>query len=124
MARVLHPHFLGARHSGTWPKLGASWEGFALEEIIRLADATEEEAYFWAVHSQGELDLLIVKDGRRLGFECKYADSPRTTPACRMAMKQLKLDQLTLVCPGDAAHELEDGVRVRGLNSLVSVGKL
>jgi hypothetical protein len=108
----------------TWPRLGASWEGFALEEIIRLADATEEEAYFWAVHSQGELDLLIVKDGRRLGFEFKYADSPRTTPACRMAMKQLKLDQLTLVCPGDAAHELEDGVRVRGLSRLVSAGKL
>jgi len=108
----------------TWPRLGASWEGFALEEIIRLADATEEEAYFWAVHSQGELDLLIVKDGRRLGFEFKYADSPRTTPACRMAMKQLKLDQLTLICPGDAAHELEDGVRVRGLSRVVSAGKL
>jgi uncharacterized protein len=108
----------------TWPRLGASWEGFALEEIIRLADATEEEAYFWAVHSQGELDLLIVKDGRRLGFEFKYADSPRTTPACRMAMKQLKLDQLTLVCPGDAAHELEDGVRVRGLSRAVSAGNL
>ena len=108
----------------TWPRLGASWEGFALEEIIRLADATEEEAYFWAVHSQGELDLLIVKDGRRLGFEFKYADSPRITPACRMAMEHLNLHQLTLVCPGDATHELEGGVRVRGLSRLVSTGKL
>ena len=108
----------------TWPRLGPSWEGFALEEIIRLADATEEEAHFWAVHSQGELGLLIVKDGRRLGFEFKYADSPQITSACRMAMKQLKLDQLTLVCPGDATYELEDGVRVRGLNRLVSAGKL
>jgi len=95
-----------------------------VEEVIPLADATDEEACFWAVHSQGELDLLIVKDGRRLGFEFKYCDSPRTTLAGRMAMKQLKLDQLTLVCPGDATHELEDGVRVRGLSRLVAAGRL
>ena len=108
----------------TWPKLGASWEGFALEEIIRLAGASEEEAYFWSVHSQGELDLMIVKDGRRLGFEFKYADSPKVTSACHMALEHLKLDQLTLVCPGNAAHELAGGVRVRGLSRLVSEGQL
>lgn len=108
----------------TWPKLGASWEGFALEEILRLAGAAEEEAYFWSVHSQGELDLMIVKDGQRLGFEFKYADSPKTTPACRMALEHLKLDQLTLVCPGDATHELEKKVLVRGLNGVVRDGKL
>ena len=107
-----------------WPKLGASWEGFALEEIIRLANATEEEVYFWSVHSQGELDLLIVKDGRRSGFEFKYADSPKITPACRMALEHLKLDQLTLVCPGDATHELSGKVRVRGLSRLVSEREL
>ena len=108
----------------TWPRLGASWEGFALEEILRLAEASEEEAYFWSVHSQGELDLMIVKDGRRLGYEFKYADSPKITPACRMAMEHLKLDQLTLVCPGAATHELADGVRVRGLSRLISEGNL
>jgi predicted AAA+ superfamily ATPase len=108
----------------TWPRLGASWEGFALEEIIRLADASDEEAYFWSVHSQGELDLMIVKDGRRRGFEFKYADSPKLTPACHMALEHLKLDQLTLVCPGDAAYELDGGARVRGLSRLVSEGKL
>lgn len=108
----------------TWPRLGTSWEGFALEEVIRLAGATEEEAYFWSVHSQGELDLLIVKEGRRLGFEFKYADSPRATSACHMALEHLKLDQLTLVCPGDALHELEGGVQVRGLSRLVSMGQL
>ncbi|HMO66514.1 MAG TPA: DUF4143 domain-containing protein, partial [Verrucomicrobiota bacterium] len=107
-----------------WPKLGASWEGFALEEVIRLADASEEEAYFWSVHSQGELDLMIVKNGRRLGFEFKFADSPKVTPACRLALEHLKLDRLTLVCPGDAAHESDRGVRVRGLNRLVAAGEV
>jgi hypothetical protein len=112
----------GALH--TWPKLGASWEGFALEEIIRLADASEEEAYFWSVHSQGELDLMILKDGKRLGFEFKFADSPRLTSAGRMALELLKLDQLTLICPGDAAYKVEDKVRVRGLSRIVEEGKL
>ena len=107
----------------TWPKLGASWEGFALEEILRVADASEEEAYFWSVHSQGELDLLVVKDGRRLGFEFKFADSPKMTPACRMALEHLHLDQLTLVCPGEAAHELGDKVRVRGLSRIIAEGR-
>jgi len=108
----------------TWPRLGASWEGFALEEIIRRADAAEEEAYFWGVHSQGELDLMLVKDGQRLGFEFKFSDSPRLTPACRMALDCLKLDQLTLVCPGDAAHELEAKVRVRSLSRIIAEGWL
>jgi len=108
----------------TWPRLGASWEGFALEEIIRLADASEEEAYFWSVHSQGELDLLIVKDGRRLGFEFKYADSPKLTASGHMALEHLKLDQLTLVCPGDAAHELGGKVRVRGLSRMILEAKM
>jgi predicted AAA+ superfamily ATPase len=70
----------------TWPKLGASWEGFALEEIIRIADVSDEEAFFWSVHGQGELDLMIIQNGRRLGLEFKYADSPRMTPSCRMGL--------------------------------------
>ena len=106
----------------TWPKLGASWEGFALEEIIRIADVPDEEVFFWSVHGQGELDLMIIQNGRRLGFEFKYADSPRMTPSCRMSLELLRLDQLTLVCPGDAAHELEPRVRVRGLNQLIRSG--
>jgi len=112
----------GALH--TWPKLGASWEGFALEEIIRLADASEEEAYFWAVHSQGELDLMILKDGKRLGFEFKFADAPKMTSSGRMALQLLQLDQLTLICPGDTAYEVDDKVRVRGLSRIIAEGKL
>ena len=61
------------------PKLGASWEGFALEEIIRLNGADEDEVYFWAVHQQAELDLLIVRGGQKLGFEFKYGSAPGMT---------------------------------------------
>ena len=76
------------------------------------------------MHSQGELDLMILKDGRRLGFEFKFADSPGLSSSGRMALDLLKLDQLTLICPGDTAYEVEAKVRVRGLSRIVEEGKL
>ena len=100
------------------PKLGASWEGFALEETLRLHDATEDEAYFWGVHEQSELDLLIVKSGRKLGFEVKYADAPKLTRSLQKAASLLALDELTIICPGEASYDLQNGVRVCGLEAL------
>src|SRR5512139_2734726 len=60
----------------THPKLGASWEGFALEQIIRRGAANAEEVFFWGVHNQAELDLLVFSRGRRIGYEVKYSDAP------------------------------------------------
>ena len=118
---ILH-HFLGvgshddlSRH----PKLGASWEGFALEETIRSLGASEEEAFFWAVHQQCELDLLIVKDGRRVGFEFKYADAPRFDASTERVRDLLHLDELTIVCPGRRVFPVAPNVRVMGLAALV-----
>jgi predicted AAA+ superfamily ATPase len=99
------------------PKLGASWEGFALEEVIRFHEATSEEAYFWAIHNQAELDLLIVKEGRRLGFEFKYADSPTLTKSMQIATELLKLDQLTVIFPGKEQYPLSKNARAIGLES-------
>ena len=82
------------------PKLGSSWEGFALEEVIRFHEATPDEAYFWAIHNQAELDLLILKNGKRLGFEFKYADAPQITKSMQQAFDLLKLDSLTVIFPG------------------------
>ena len=101
------------------PKLGASWEGFALEEVVRLYGADEEDVYFWAVHSQVELDLLIVRDQEKLGFEFKYGSAPRVTRSLTRAQELLSLDSLTVVCPGDGDYPLADGIRVKGLKTLV-----
>ncbi len=97
------------------PKLGASWEGMAIEQLVRASGASEEEVYFWAVHNQAELDLLIFRDGRRLGFEVKFTDRPVATRSIWTALDTLALDQLTLVVPGDVDYELEEGIRVNGL---------
>ena len=97
------------------PKLGASWEGFALEELIRAHHATSAEAYFWATHSEAELDLLIIKDGKRLGYEIKFADVPRVTKSMKIAMHDLHLDSLTIIYPGNRAFPLEERINARGL---------
>ncbi len=101
------------------PKLGASWEGFALEQIIRTSGVSEEEAYYWGVHNQAELDLLLFRRGQRLGFEVKYTDAPKVTSSQRVALETLRLDSLTLVCPGDASYPLDDRVCVQGLAHLI-----
>jgi predicted AAA+ superfamily ATPase len=100
----------------THPKLGASWEGYAIEEAIRYH--APDNAYFWATHNQAELDLLLFKDGRRHGIECKRADAPRLTPSMRTAMTNLKLDTLTVYYPGTKEYPLAEGVRVMPLQSL------
>jgi predicted AAA+ superfamily ATPase len=99
----------------TNPKLGASWEGFALEEVRRAYHCRDQDCYFWAVHEQAELDLLIIKDGRRLGFEVKYTDSPKVTKSMKSALELLKLDSLTIVCPGAARFQLADQIAVCGI---------
>lgn len=100
----------------THPKLGASWEGYAVEEIIKRM--RPDEVYFWATHQGAELDLFILKDGRRLGVEIKRQDAPRMTPSMRIAMEDLRLDQLTVLYPGDRAYPLADRVAVRPLTVL------
>ncbi len=101
------------------PKLGASWEGFALEEIIRLHHAPPEESYFWATHSEAELDLMILKGGERLGYEVKYTETPRFTKSMRIAMHDLRLSRLTIVVPGEDSFPLGKNVEAVGLKTFL-----
>lgn len=93
----------------THPKLGASWEGFALEETIRAA--RPDKAYFWAVHGGSELDLLLFRGGKRIGVEFKYADVPRLTRSMNIALADLRLDELVIVYPGLRSFALTERVR-------------
>lgn len=92
----------------THPHCGASWEGFALEQVLRLA--RPDEAYFWATHQGAELDLLMLTGAQRVGVEFKRADVPRITTSMRVARDDLKLDALYVVYPGDQRFALGDGV--------------
>ena len=100
------------------PKHGASWEGYAIEETIKL---TEPDAvYFWATHTGAELDLLLFKGGRRYGVEAKRQDAPRMTPSMRSAMTDLRLEHLTVLYPGNRRYALGKRVTVVPLSNLAS----
>ena len=98
------------------PKLGSSWEGYVIEEVLKLTEPGE--AYFWATHTGAELDLLLLKDGRRYGVEVKRLDAPRLTPSMRIALADLQLDHLTVIYPGSRTYPLAERVRVVPLAAL------
>lgn len=104
-----------------YSRLGASWEGFALEEIIKINHAQPEECFFWAVQSSAELDLLIIKNGKRIGFEFKYADAPTLTKSMITALTDLKLDHLYVVYPQNVPYKLSENVSVHGLENAKNV---
>jgi hypothetical protein len=104
------------------PKLGASWEGFAVEQIIRRFDA-DRDAYFYRTHAGAELDLLLVRGGRRIGFEMKYADAPQITKSMHIALADLQLDRLFVVHPGERTHPLHDRIEALALADLDRAGR-
>lgn len=92
----------------THPKLGASWEAFVIEEVIRAE--RPDEVWFYGVHAGSELDLLMVRNGRRIGVEVKRADAPTLTRSMQIAMGDLKLDELRVIYPGTRTYRLAEGV--------------
>jgi len=103
------------------PKCGASWEGFVLREVIRQTGAKRGEAFFWGVHGGAELDLLILQDGRRLGFEIKLTKSPQVTTSMRSAHETLGLDHLYVMCHGEGdPWPLTEGMTAVPAANLVS----
>ena len=102
------------------PRLGASWEGFALEQFIRLLNLKEDEVYFWNVHTGAELDLLFQKKAKMWGVEFKYQEAPKITPSMRSALKELNLSHLWVIYPGEHSYSLEEKITATGLNSIIN----
>ncbi len=100
------------------PKVGASWEGYAVEEVLKAL--RPDETYYWATHGGAEIDLLLFKNGRRIGVECKRADAPVLTSSMRIALADLKLDELRVVYPGEKRYSLTSKVEVLPLAELVN----
>lgn len=103
------------------PKVGASWEGYAVEEVLKAL--RPDEAYYWATHNGAEIDLVLFKNGRRIGVECKRADAPVLTPSMRIALADLKLDALYVVYPGEKRYTLAKKVEVVPLAELVGASE-
>lgn len=110
----------GERDLLTHPKLGASWEGYVLEEAI--AAVKPDEAYFWATHQGAEIDLVLRRNGRLLGVECKRADAPRLTPSMRIALEDLGLDRIAVVYPGSRRYPIAPSIEAVPLHEVWSTG--
>ena len=107
----LYHHLLGVATMDalqTHPRIGTSWEGFVLEKVI--AESSPDEVYFWATHNGAELDLLLLRGGRRVGVEIKRVDAPRRTRSMAVAVDDLRLDALYVVYPGDTRYAIDERI--------------
>ena len=102
------------------PKGGASWEGFAIDQVIRHVGARPEECHFWATHGGAELDLLIVRGRTRYGFEIKRTSAPKATPSMRHALHDLKLARLDVIHAGEHTFPLAERLRAIPLRDLLA----
>lgn len=102
------------------PKGGASWEGHALEGLLSHFQWPHEDVFFWSTHGGAELDLFVLANGKRIGFEFKLTDHPKVTRSMKIALETLKLDELTVVIPGrNIIFELESRIRVKSLDLIL-----
>lgn len=101
------------------PKIGASWEGFVIEQVIHLMGFKKEDCFFWATHAGAELDLLVVKGREKIGFEVKLTSSPRVTPSMRSALSDLKLQRLYVIHSGEETFQLERKIQALALTRLL-----
>ena len=115
---LLH-HLLGidtAKALVSHPKLGASWEGFVIEQMLMMEP--HDDAYFWATHQGAEIDLILRRGDRLLGVECKRTDAPRLTPSIRIALEDLGLERIAVIYPGNKRFPLSDNVEAIPLDEL------
>ncbi len=101
------------------PKIGASWEGFALEHIIHTFRT--RDAYFWATHAGAELDLMVTIAGKRYGFECKYTDAPGRKRSMHIAIEDLGLEHLWVIYPGDQKYALDRKITAIPLEEILQL---
>lgn len=107
---LLH-HLLGIRSEKELlmhPKCGASWEGYVIEETLHIL--RPEEAYYWATHNGAEIDLVMIKDGRMFGVECKRLDAPKLTPSMKIALQDLRLERILVIYPGTRRYKIADHI--------------
>lgn len=115
---LLH-HLLGLESEKallSHPKVGASWEGFVIEQVLRLE--SHDEAAFWATHQGAEIDLLLRRGQDLYGVECKRADAPRITPSITNALQDVGMRRVAILYPGSRRYRLSEQVEVVPLRSL------
>src|ERR1700676_2665059 len=102
--------------------LGASWEGFVIEELLHAAEP--DQAYFWATHQGAEVDLLMLRGSRRIGVEIKRSDAPSLTPSMRIALDHLRLNKLWIIYPGQQRYDLNKRVTAIPFDEAIAMKRI
>ena len=105
------------------PKIGASWEGFILSEILEKLSIEPDDAYFWATHAGAELDLLVFVDGNPYGFEVKRTTAPKITPSMKNSLNDLSLKKLFVIHAGEHEFDLSEDIRAIPSHQIHSLSK-
>lgn len=100
------------------PQLGASWEGFGIEQVISILKAREEECFTWSVQGGAEVDLVLQLSDKPIGFEFKAADAPRRTRSMTSAVESLGLRKLFVIYPGDKDYALDESINVVSIKNI------
>jgi predicted AAA+ superfamily ATPase len=119
---ILHTMFglVTQRDLDRHPKVGASWEGFLLDQVIHLRGARRDHCFFWGTHGGAELDLLVVEGNRRIGYEFKRTVAPAVTPSMKVAIADLGLSRLNVIHGGSETFPLAKGIRAVSADRLVA----
>jgi predicted AAA+ superfamily ATPase len=104
------------------PKLGASWEGFVIEQLLHAVEP--DQAYFWATHQGAEIDLLMLRGSRRVGVEIKRGDAPSLTPSMRIALDDLRLNKLWIIYPGQQRYNLNERVTAIPFDEAIAMKRI
>ncbi len=102
------------------PKVGATWEGFVIENLIQILDLDDRDCYFWSTHSGAEIDMIVNSGGRLRGFEIKRTSSPGVTRSIRSALSDLDLERVDVVYPGNESYALSDRVNAVAVSDILS----
>ncbi len=105
------------------PKVGASWEGFAMNTVLTQLNIQPDEAFFWSTYTGAELDLVVIKGNTRIGFEFKRSSTPQMTKSISIALKDLSLSHVYVVYAGDEPYPLEHNVTALGLVNVLTTIK-
>jgi len=100
------------------PKIGASWEGFVLQEVVSILGSRWRECFFWATHSGAELDLFVNRGRQRIGIEIKRTSAPRVTKSMQVAMNDLGLRSLYVIHAGTDSFPMAKGIKAVPLGKM------
>jgi uncharacterized protein len=103
------------------PKLGASWEGYALNQLIQISEISEDRFFFWATQAGAEVDLFWQINGKNYAAEFKYSDAPRRTKSITAAMEELELEHLWIVYPGIKSYPIDAKISVTSIRDIAGI---